>query len=203
MKLRIWIRIFCTSAVVLTIAGLLGYISVSKLKRNAQLIVEDTLPGLSMAGEANAYLADATRTLLVIVTEDPAQRLKLRGEITGLSQRTTGFLERYGGSIYSEDDRTNYEALLKERQDYIQIRDQILDLAIAGKKAEAMAAYETSMMPAHKRVKTAGDKLFEYNMRQGEARGQNILGLCTLTQITVAALSVTVFLAGFFIGLFK
>ena len=58
-------------------------------------------------------------------------------------------------------------------------------------------------MPAHKRVKAVGDKLFEYNRHQGEVRGQNILNLCTATQIGVALLSVTVFLTGFFIGLFK
>ena len=203
MKMRIWVRIFCTSSVVLIIAGVLGYISVSHLKRNAKLIVEDTMPGLSYAGAANAYLADAMRTLLVIVTEDPEQRRAIREEIADLSQRTAGYLERYGGLIYSAEERTNYETLLRERKAYLQIRDQVLGLALGGKKSEALALYNQAMMPAHKRVKGAGDKLFEFNMHEGEERGRNILAVCTATQIMVAALSVAVFLAGFFIGLFK
>lgn len=203
MNLRIWIKICCTSLVVLTIAGVLGYISVSNLKRNATLIVNDTLPGLSFAGEANAYLADASRTLMIIQTDDPAKRRAIHDEIDGLSQRTSGYLERYAGQIYSDEDRKNYQKLLDERKTYLKIRDEILRLALAGEKNAAMMLYTQSLVPAHRRVKNAGDAVFEYNMRQGEIRGRNILALCTATQITVAILSVAVFLSGFFIGLFK
>ena len=115
-RTRLLIKASGNGLVVMLLAATLGYFSVSKLKHNAQAIVDDTLPGLSYAGEANAYLADATRTLQVIVTEDPAQRMKLREEITGLSQRTTGYLERYAGQMDSEEDRANYQSLLQERK---------------------------------------------------------------------------------------
>ena len=128
-RTRLLIKASGNGLVVMLLAATLGYFSVSKLKHNAQAIVDDTLPGLSYAGEANAYLADATRTLQVIVTEDPAQRMKLREEITGLSQRTTGYLERYAGQMDSEEDRANYQSLLQERKAYIQTRDQVLVLA--------------------------------------------------------------------------
>ena len=203
MKLRIWIKIFCTSFVVLTIAGAFGYLSLSKLKHNARLIVEDTLPGLSYAGAANLYLAEAARTLLVVVTEDPDQRRVLREEINNLSARTTRWLERYSTQIYSEEDRANYEGLVRERQAYIKIRERVLELAVVGKKTEALALYTETMLPAQSRVKSAADKLFDYNMRLGEVRGREILTRCTVTQITVAVLSVVIFMAGFFIGLFK
>lgn len=203
MKLRIWIKIFCTSLVVLTIAGTLGYLSLSKLKQNARAIVEDTLPGLSYAGEANAYLADAARTLQVVVTDDPEQLRAIREEIVTLSERTTKYLDRYGSQIGSEEDRTNYESVLRERAAYVQIRNQVLELAAAGKKSEALTVYTESMVSAHKRVKSAGDKLFDYNMREGQVRGRNILAICTVTQIAVAVLSVVIFMAGFFIGLFR
>ena len=126
MTFRIWIKIFCTSFVVLTLAGVFGYLSLSRLKHNARLIVEDTLPGLSYAGAANLYLAEAARTLLLVVTEDPDQRRALREEINSLSARTAGWLERYGTQIDSEEDRANYEALIRGRQAYIMIREQIL-----------------------------------------------------------------------------
>jgi hypothetical protein len=203
MSIRIWIKIICTSLVVLTLAGLFGYLSLSKLKHNAQLIVEDTLPGLSYAGEANAYLADAARTLLVVVTEDPEQQRTTRDEITMLSARTTTYLEQYGSQLDSTEDRTNYDTLIKERKAYFEIRERVLALALAEKKSEALTLYTQEMIPEHKRVKSAGDKLFEYNRHQGEVRGRNILASCTVTQITVAILSVVIFVAGFFIGLFK
>ncbi len=203
MTFRIWIKIFCTSLVVVTIAGTFGYLSLSRLKHNAQLIVEDTLPGLSFAGAANAYLADASRTLLVVVTEDPVQQRAIRDEITMLSTRTTTYLEQYGSQLDSAEDRTNYETLIRERKAYFEIREKVLELAVAGKKSEALALYTQAMVPVHKRVKNAGDKLFEYNRHQGEVRGQDILASCTITQISVAILSVVIFMAGFFICLFK
>lgn len=203
MTFRIWIKIFCTSLVVLTLAGTFGYFSLSRLKHNARLIVNDTLPGLSYAGEVNLYLAEAARTLLFIVTEDSNQRQALRQEISSFSTRTTSWLERYATQVDSVEDRTNFDTLTQERQAYIKIREQVLELAYAGKKSEALAIYNETLMPAQKRVKTAADKLFEYNMRQGEQRGREILTRCTITQITVAVLSVVIFMAGFFIGLFK
>lgn len=203
MKSKLWFKIFSASFVILLLAGGLGYLSVSQLKRNAELIVNDTLPGLSFGGQANAYLADASRTLQLIVTENPADRQKIRDEINTLSQRTTGYLEKYKNSIYEAGDRASYQALLKERADYIQIRERVIELALAGKKAEALALYNESMVPEHKRVKSAGDQIFEYNMRQGEARGRRIMAICTATQIVVAVVSVVIFITGFFIGLFK
>ena len=203
MTIRIWIKIFCTSLVVLTLAGTFGYLSLSQLKHNARLIVEDTLPGLSYAGAANLYLGEAARTLMLIVTEDINQRQALREEINSLSVRTTSWLERYATQVDSLEDRTNYDTLTRERQAYIKVREQVLELAYAGKKSEALAIYNETLMPTQKRVKAAADKLFEFNMRQGEQRGREILTRCTITQITVAVLSVVIFMAGFFIGLFK
>ena len=151
----------------------------------------------------NACLADAARTLLVVVTEDPVQQRAIRDEITTFSTRTTAYLDQYGSQLDSAEDRANYETLIRGRQAYSMIREQILELALAGKKTEALAVYSQTMLPAQKRVKLAADKLFDYNMRQGEQRGREILARCTVTQITVAVLSVVIFMAGFFIGLFK
>ena len=203
MKSKLWFKIFGAGLIILVLAGALGYVSVSQLKRNAELIVDDTLPGLTFAGEANAYLADASRTLLLIVTENPQRRQEMRDEIKALSQRTTGYLENYKKCIFEAEDQANYQALLKERSDYIQIRERVIALALEGKKGDALALYDDSLVPAHKRVKSAGDRVFEYNMRQGEVRGRRILRICQMTQITVAIVSIVIFIAGFFIGLFK
>jgi hypothetical protein len=144
MQSKLWFKIFGAGFVILLLAGGLGYVSVSQLKRNADLIVNDTLPGLSFGGQANAYLADASRTLLLIVTENPGRRQAIRQEIQALSQRTSGYIEKYKNSIFEAEDRANYQALLKERADYIQIRERVIELAFAGKKDEALALYDES-----------------------------------------------------------
>jgi hypothetical protein len=165
--------------------------------------VEDTLPGLSNAGEANAYIADSSRTLLFVTSVDEEQRAKVRQEIDQLSQRTTSFLDKYRQSVFEPEDRTNFLALVDARQHYIQVRNQILDLASAGKQKEALAEYNEALLPAHLAVKKAGDKVMQYNREQGKQRGLKIMRICTATQVYVAITSVIIFILGFLIGLFK
>jgi glycosyltransferase involved in cell wall biosynthesis len=187
----------------LLLIGALGFFSLHQLKVEAGRIVHDTLPGLSYAGEANAYLADASRTLLFITTSDADQRKQIHKEIIHLSDRTTEFLGKYSRSVFDETDRSNLGDLNQTRKDYMKIRDEILNLALMGKTEEALKEYNQSLLPLQRQVKKAGDKLFEYNMHQGELRGQRIMAICTVTQIVVAAACMIVFLLGFFVGLFK
>jgi glycosyltransferase involved in cell wall biosynthesis len=188
---------------ILLLVGSLGFMSLDHLKHQASLIVSDTLPGLSYAGEANAYIVDAARTLLFVTDDDPARRKKIRGEINTLSARTMNYLMLYQNQIFSDEDETNFQALIQTREKYVRVRDRILDLAASGQEKEALAVYNDQLMPAHNQVKNAADKLFEYNMRQGQARGKRIMAFCTFTQVVLAAASVLVFAIGFFFGLFK
>jgi hypothetical protein len=188
--------------ILLLVAGV-GYATLSQLKNNARAIVEDTLPGLSYAGEANAYMADASRTLLLIVTENPDRRNQLKLEIIDLSARTTEYLQKYQQQIFSPEDRANFEAVLAARTNYITLRDQVIELATSGKKENALTMFNDSLVPAQRTVKKAGDKLLEYNMEQGRNRGRKIMTICTMTQFGVALFSVLAFVTGFFIGLFK
>ena len=191
------------AAAILLLIGMLGFLSLNHLKHQANLIVNDTLPGLSYAGEANAYIVDASRTLLYVMDKDPQKRQEILQQIDAFGARTTKYLTLYRQSIYGDEDWTNFEALIRERDRYIQVRQRILSLANQGKENEALVVYNESLLPIHKSVKEAGDRLFEYNMRQGEARGQKIMAFCTVTQIILGVASVLIFIIGFFLGLFK
>jgi glycosyltransferase involved in cell wall biosynthesis len=188
---------------ILLLVGMLGFISLDHLKNEAALIVDDTLPGLSYSGEANAYIVDASRTLLFVTDKDADRRKKIQDDINVFSARTTKYLLLYRNSIYTEEDRTNFQKLIQMRSQYIQIRNRVLGLAKAGRENEAIVLYNNSLMPAHSEVKKAGDKLFEYNMRQGQERGKKIMAFCTVTQVVLAVASVLIFAIGFFFGLFK
>jgi len=191
------------AALILFLIGMLGFLSLNHLKHQADLIVNDTLPGLSYAGEANAYIVDASRTLLFITDKDPQKRQEILQQIDIFSTRTTRYLTMYRQSIYGDEDWTNFQALIRERDRYIQVRQHVLSLASQGRENEALAVYNESLVPIHKSVKDAADKLFEYNMRQGQARGKKIMAFCTVTQIVLGVASVLIFIVGFFLGLFK
>ena len=187
----------------LILLGGLGFLSLSHLKTVARTIVEDTLPGLSYAGEANAYMADAYRTLVIITTDDPKEREATRCTMDVLSKRTTTYLDLYSTQMFSDEDRANYRKLIDLRQDFMTTRDDVLKLAEAGKRAEALALFHQTLIPKQAALKKAGEQLFEFNMREGRSRGQSIMTICTVTQMGVGAFVIVIFVVGFFVGLSK
>jgi glycosyltransferase involved in cell wall biosynthesis len=181
-----------------------GFLSVGRLKTDARQIVSDTLPGLSSAGEANASLAQAfNRTLLLLMADSPERRARLREEVEAFSQATMYHMEGYRRQIYQPTDQLQFDRLLKRRGEYLDIRRRVLDLAENNQRAEALALCEKELLPAYAQYKQAGDKLFEFNMHEGEVRGRNIMKVCTVTQFVVAAIGILIFILGFVIGLFK
>ena len=195
----------------LTLAGLalvliagLGFLSIGHLKEQAGAIVRDTLPGLSMAGEANASMTQGfNRMLLLLVTDNPDERARLRREIDSFSQATSSYLASYAGAVYEKEDQALFEALKQRRHAYLQVRERALDLIDRQQSQEALGLYERELLSTYQRYKEAGDRLFEYNMRQGKERGQAIMRVCTATQWVVAGIGVVIFILGFVIGMFK
>ena len=191
------------AAIILLLIGATGFLSLNHLKHQADLIVNDTLPGLSYAGEANAYIVDAARTLLFITDKDLEKRREIQRQIDAFNARTTKYLALYRQSIYSDEDWAIFQALIRDRGEYVHVRQRILNLANQGRETEALAVYNGALLTIHKQVKEDADKLFEYNMRQGQIRGKRIMAFCTATQIALGIASVLIFAVGFFLGLFK
>jgi len=190
--------------VVLFLTGVAGFVSVSHLKHQAGQIVDDTLPGLTYAGEAQANQAQAfNRTLMVLLSESPAQRAVLEREIATFSDRTTMALKAYSGQILERQDRLLYDALLDRRMDYLLVREKTLGLLDKSDRRGAFAMYQRELVPAYMRCKEGADKLFEYNMFQGRSRGERIMTVCTVTQFVVAGIGIFIFVVGFTMGMFK
>jgi glycosyltransferase involved in cell wall biosynthesis len=185
----------------LLLIGMLGFVSLRHLKSEATRIVRDTLPGLSYAGEANSSLAQAfNRTMVLLMTDDAAERVALKNEIERFSLQTTAYLDAYSNQIFAQEDQENYEQLLRRRTEYFQVRAATITLAEQNNRPQVVEKLQRELVPAYQKYKEAGDKLFEFNMRQGNARGLNIMRVCTYTQWIVAAIGMVIFVIGFFIG---
>ena len=62
---------------------------------------------------------------------------------------------------------------------------------------------DNSLLPAYDRYKDAGELVLKYNLERGQFRGGRIMKVFSLTQLAVAVIGVGIFLAGFFLGLFR
>jgi glycosyltransferase involved in cell wall biosynthesis len=192
------------TALVLMLIGALGFVSVSHLKQEAGLIVGDTLPSLSYAGEAIGGASSAfNRTLMFLVTENAEQRAQLRKDLESHNQATSRILEDYQQVVNSPVERVLYEQVMKGRADYVQLRERILDLADHNQRTQAIDLCNRELFPAYRQYRDSLSQLFEFNVRQGRTRGETIMRGCTITQWVVAGIGIFIFALGFLIGLFK
>lgn len=202
MKPNLLLKSSFAAGLVLLLIGAIGFMSLTWLRDNAQQIVNDTLPGLSLAGAANTDLGQAfNRTLLLLLSENPERRVQLAEEIEQFSNQTTAHLAKYEKQIYELEDRNNFGRLIAARTNYFTIRARVMALADAGRHAEAVNACHAELLPAYTAYKEAGEVLFRFNSTQGELRGRNIMTTCRDTRLAVAFISIAIFVGGFIVGL--
>ena len=182
--------------------GIVGYFSVSYLKRNAQLIVEDSIPGLAHAASANSSLARAYNNLLLLLTaETEEHRAEYAAAVASNSDETSRCLESYARCLREGDsDSVIYDNLVRERASYLKIRAQVMDHVAAGRSEEALRVFRLSLRPAYESYHRAGEQLLEYNIQVSSARGKEITTICNVTQVMVACVGILLFLAGFLLG---
>ena len=146
----------------LLLIGAVGFLSVGHLKNQARQIVQDTLPGLSIAGEANSSRSQAfSRTLLLLMTDSAQRRAQIQKETELCIQATTGQLNAYSKQIYTREDQALFDKLLKRRAEYLAIRGRTIALAESNRLQEAVALAKGELIPAYDRYREGGDKLFE------------------------------------------
>jgi glycosyltransferase involved in cell wall biosynthesis len=192
------------TALVLVLVGALGFLSVGHLKQEADLIVRDTLPGLSSAGEAISGASSAfNRTLMFLVTENAEQRAQFRKDVETRNQATSRFLEAYQLVAFSPGERTMFEQVMKRRTDYLQLRERVFEMADRNERTQAIDVCNRELFPAYAQYRESLNQLFEFNVRQGKNRGEAIMRVCTITQWVVAGIGVFIFAIGFLVGLFK
>lgn len=67
----------------------------------------------------------------------------------------------------------------------------------------AVARCQTDLVPAFERYSEAVKRPADYNIQQGRERGQAIQLACRVTQWVVGGIVALLFMAGFFIGLYR
>jgi glycosyltransferase involved in cell wall biosynthesis len=192
------------TALVLMLIGALGFVSVSHLKQEAGLIVGDTLPSLSTAGEAIATASSAfNRTVMFLATENAEQRAEFRKDIESRNQATTHFLEDYQRAPFGPGEQALFLEVMKRRGHYLQVRGKVFELADRNQRTEAIDVCNHELFPVYREYRDALNQLFEFNVREGRSRGETIMRGCTITQWVVAGIGIFIFALGFLIGLFK
>jgi len=196
------IKSISASLILLGLVGALGYASVSYLKKDARLIVEDSMPSLALAASASSNLATGYNNLLLfLTTKVPDERKSYVRMMNETSEETQGCLEHYATLIRGDGkDQAIFDNLTKVRENYLKIRSEVIALADEGKDSQALRLFHDSLRPAYEKYHQAGEKLLSYNIETGAAFGREITTICNVTQILVAFVGILLFVAGFLFG---
>jgi glycosyltransferase involved in cell wall biosynthesis len=201
--------VFTTRGILLSLLLILGISlleiqSIRQLNGAATRIVSDTLPSLSSAAVANESRNNSFIKLqLLLHSASPAEEVKYVADIERLSNETTVAFKNYEDVISDQADRENFQKLMKARISYLAFRGLVIEELTSGRKKEALALFEQSLLPAFNQYAEISRTITTYNVEAGKKDGREILRLTAMSQIILASLGIAVFLTGFFLGVSK
>src|ERR1041384_1909383 len=186
---------------VLVVVGIVGFIIVAYVKKEAEGIVRTVMPRLAASSEINSYQAEGyVRTLMVIFADTQEERVAYRKELDLFSKRSTESIRRYQETLERDKNQTvEMRELIAARTEYQQIREHTLNLCDGGQVDEAKRLAKTSLWQAYQRYSSAGDTLMNIGIHSASSKGRQILRVCFITQVTVGIFGVVIFVGGFLI----
>jgi hypothetical protein len=186
--------------VVLLAVGGTGFFMVWRLKNDAASIVDDTLPRLVYAGQLNSELSENfALTLQVMNSNSPEEQYQYLKKISEGRARVGQGMDRYRrASRFEGEDRELFNRLVTLREKYRAIRQQVFDLVKEGRRKEGLQLFESELRPVYTAQKVTTQTLFDYNVKQGQSRGERIETGCRWTEWVVAIICVVIFLGGVF-----
>ena len=129
-------------------------------------------------------------------TGDKEARAELRNEMVALSKENDEAFAGYEGTISEPDDRANFERARQAQQSYREGKAQCLQLADAGKNAEAAEFLEHKLFPLYRTYAAAAETVLKYNSDNGAALGTGIDASARQARLVIVVITTVALLAG-------
>ena len=197
---REFLLITSISASIFLAVASMAWFSFEQLHRTSSKLVVDTLPGLMDAGMASERMcANRHAMRLMLAPANATNRLQMIAQVQ--ANNTDKLWQDYETSIYENEDRQNFQKMMATRQDYLIACQQFYGLVTAGKMAEAATFFDGDLSARFHRYEDAVKVMFDYNVRQGTARGERFLKTERYAPAIMAGLAVFIFLLGLVLGM--
>jgi methyl-accepting chemotaxis protein len=163
---------FSVLSLLLVGIGLLGLASTRTMRAQALDIETNWLPSVRLLGEIDTLTARTSGSMLRHTqATDPALLANIEKDTERFGQRLREKNAAYEKLISSPEERANYETFTREYRSFELVRDAVLELSRAGRKAEAFALYESKGIAPRRAASAALDKLVLMN-NAGAAQAQ-------------------------------
>ena len=141
--LKIAAKLALSFALVAAIAGLIGWIGLSKLntvKTNAAALYKERLQPIQDLAYANfAFLNARTDMREIFLTDDLGKRKELASKIEEANRVIDQRMEAYSKRVLEKEEQSTLLKLQAERARYGELRRSALDFALSGQTAKAEA----------------------------------------------------------------
>lgn len=158
---------FTLIALVAAIIGVFGIISIRLLsERSEQMYTQNTQPVASLEKMAVYFQRTRVNMLRIILNKNAEEQTKYLDRLNSFEVFVNEGMSEYGAA---HPDDAQYTSLINELGTYRTVRQQVIDLAMAGKQAESYQYSIDHELDAATAVNNILDKMFEANVTQAAA----------------------------------
>ncbi|MBF0565015.1 MAG: MCP four helix bundle domain-containing protein, partial [Nitrospirae bacterium] len=192
--------------VVAMIAGAIGYIgiiNVHKLAAESQNMHDDMLMSVVSMAQISHDIEQVRITIGDIVQSEKADdKQKFVEKIKEYRQDMDKASKEYESSYIDETDKANFKEFTDARIAYRSLLDKVIELALAGKNAEAINFNKTEAAKAGNAADLAAEKVIEYNVKSAKAVSDKNNGDAKTITGTIIALTTAGVIFAIFLGIF-
>ena len=155
---------FAALTLVVVALGLLSLAGLSRVDGHLQEIEGNWLPSVRTAGEIDALTGRYNTSLLRhVVTSEPKSLVTVESDVLQRARKLDAVAVTYEPLVGSAEERTQFETFRREWRAFTEIGERIMALSREGRKAEALALYETEGVPPRRRASLALEAMIKLN----------------------------------------
>jgi methyl-accepting chemotaxis protein len=188
---------FASILILAALVGAIGLIAISHIQSNFGAIVDDALPGVTLAGKIKSLVVQRQLDLMCQLNAKTAAESKhYEEDAAACAGAALKSLQDFQATVFRADDRHAYQRVADVRGGYNNLYDAVLADGRAGRTNEALAKIDQSLQPAFTAYLTALDELFEQNAKYGQLASQRVQRTTRLANWSVTGLTLLAVLAG-------
>lgn len=196
------VTVAARAMIVLLVVAAACLFSVSGLKREVTHLIQQTLPGIQYAAQADSLVCDGyIRCLNLVFASPPADLDAGIRELEQAARQTDVYLEKYHGTIFDSEDQANFAKVQAARDDYLRRREIFFAILQQHHREDALHYLKTGVAPAYNDYSQSLSRMFDHKVKLGEIRRNQVLLLSFITPIVVGILFVLLFVLGLLISI--
>jgi methyl-accepting chemotaxis protein len=188
---------FASILILTALVGGAGLAAIGCIQAHFGAVVDDALPGVTLAGKIKSLVAQRQLDLLCQLNAKTAAESKhYEDDAATCAGAVLKALQDFQGTVFRAEDRQGYQKVADARGGYNDLYDDVLADSRAGRTNEALVKINHALQPAFTAYLKALDDLFEANAKYGRLASQHVQSTTRMANWTVTGLTLLAVLAG-------